>query len=633
MGNREPWRREGRTETSRAGRVPALDGTARPRGRGRPAVPLPVLLGARRLPRRQRLLHPFGLPDHEPAADPAARAGARTAADVLDAARPPAAARLARNAVRRHGVRRDRRDARPAAGAARRRVRRPRLRRQLALLPERPELRRPVPRAVAGAALLVARDRRAVLRRVPPRGCRDVVADASEVGAPPAPGARRAARRRHRRVGVARAACCTRATARRASTTAPTPAPPSCSSARSSRSSSPAASRRRARSSRRGRMLANVAGVARARADGVVVVDRAHRPPAGSTAAASRCTRCARRRSSAPRASTGRSHARCRGGRSPRSASISYGVYLYHWPIFLWLTPDRTGLAPAPLFAVRVAITLALAVASFVLLERPVLTGRFPPRCHRRRFVPALVTIPATVAAARRRPAARHGVAARAQHRVRVRERAPERAARRRAARHGVDPRARQAAHAAATDTAAPSDHAPSAAAGVGRRRLRRPDARARARAVGHADRPRRRRERRDPDVRARPHPRVPGAARWCRHAVRRAAPDWAEKWPQTIASFDPDVVIVQYAVWEVEPRKLPDGRLARPGDPAIDRWQLSEYQAAADILSTRGAPVAVGRQRVRGPAAPARASPTGSSTTGRSPRSRAHGRPCTCST
>ena len=27
---------------------------------------------------------------------------------------------------------------------------------------------------------------------------------------------------------------------------------------------------------------------------------------------------------------------------------ISYGVYLLHWPIFLWLTPERTGLSAVP---------------------------------------------------------------------------------------------------------------------------------------------------------------------------------------------------------------------------------------------------------------------------------------------
>src|SRR5205085_11489265 len=32
---------------------------------------------------------------------------------------------------------------------------------------------------------------------------------------------------------------------------------------------------------------------------------------------------------------------------------ISYGVYLVHWPIFLWLTPERTHLRAFPLFLLR----------------------------------------------------------------------------------------------------------------------------------------------------------------------------------------------------------------------------------------------------------------------------------------
>ncbi|MBL8775699.1 MAG: acyltransferase [Acidimicrobiales bacterium] len=51
---------------------------------------------------------------------------------------------------------------------------------------------------------------------------------------------------------------------------------------------------------------------------------------------------------------------------------ISYGVYLIHWPIFLWLTPERTGLALWPLFALRMAVTLGLAVVSYWYLEQPV---------------------------------------------------------------------------------------------------------------------------------------------------------------------------------------------------------------------------------------------------------------------
>ena len=54
---------------------------------------------------------------------------------------------------------------------------------------------------------------------------------------------------------------------------------------------------------------------------------------------------------------------------------VSYGVYLYHWPIYLWLTPYRTGLGTAALFAVRVALTLVLAIASYVWLEHPIRRG------------------------------------------------------------------------------------------------------------------------------------------------------------------------------------------------------------------------------------------------------------------
>ncbi|MEO6629784.1 MAG: acyltransferase, partial [Aquihabitans sp.] len=36
---------------------------------------------------------------------------------------------------------------------------------------------------------------------------------------------------------------------------------------------------------------------------------------------------------------------------------LSYGVYLYHWPIFLWLTEARTGLSVWPLLALRVGVT------------------------------------------------------------------------------------------------------------------------------------------------------------------------------------------------------------------------------------------------------------------------------------
>ncbi len=51
---------------------------------------------------------------------------------------------------------------------------------------------------------------------------------------------------------------------------------------------------------------------------------------------------------------------------------VSYGVYLYHWPIFLLLSPQRTGLDRWPLLAARLIVTAAVTVASYRWIEQPV---------------------------------------------------------------------------------------------------------------------------------------------------------------------------------------------------------------------------------------------------------------------
>jgi len=56
---------------------------------------------------------------------------------------------------------------------------------------------------------------------------------------------------------------------------------------------------------------------------------------------------------------------------------VSYGVYLWHWPVFLVLTPDRTGWEGHALFALRVAVTLAIAITSYLLIEQPFRRGAF----------------------------------------------------------------------------------------------------------------------------------------------------------------------------------------------------------------------------------------------------------------
>ncbi|MBN2622343.1 MAG: acyltransferase [Acidimicrobiales bacterium] len=55
--------------------------------------------------------------------------------------------------------------------------------------------------------------------------------------------------------------------------------------------------------------------------------------------------------------------------------AISYGVYLWHWPVIVYLTAERTPFDGAPLDLLRVLVTLGLAVVSYHLVERPIRRG------------------------------------------------------------------------------------------------------------------------------------------------------------------------------------------------------------------------------------------------------------------
>lgn len=72
---------------------------------------------------------------------------------------------------------------------------------------------------------------------------------------------------------------------------------------------------------------------------------------------------------------------------------ISYGVYLYHWPIYLVVDQDRTGLGTWPLTAVRITITVAVAAASYRFVEQPVRTGRWFQGRQARAALPAAAAL------------------------------------------------------------------------------------------------------------------------------------------------------------------------------------------------------------------------------------------------
>jgi len=74
---------------------------------------------------------------------------------------------------------------------------------------------------------------------------------------------------------------------------------------------------------------------------------------------------------------------------------VSYGIYLWHWPMITWLTPSRLGLEGIPLDVVRVGASLGLATLSYYLVERPIRHGT---SSNRRTVLVAAIAIIATAA-------------------------------------------------------------------------------------------------------------------------------------------------------------------------------------------------------------------------------------------
>jgi peptidoglycan/LPS O-acetylase OafA/YrhL len=72
---------------------------------------------------------------------------------------------------------------------------------------------------------------------------------------------------------------------------------------------------------------------------------------------------------------------------------ISYGVYLWHWPLFQFVNATHTGLAGPRLLAVRLLLTLVIPIVSFFAIEEPIRHGRWLRR------LPRLVPVGATAGA------------------------------------------------------------------------------------------------------------------------------------------------------------------------------------------------------------------------------------------
>lgn len=236
---------------------------------------------------------------------------------------------------------------------------------------------------------------------------------------------------------------------------------------------------------------------------------------------------------------------------------LSYGIYLVHWPLFLWLTPDRAGVDGAALLALRVAATLAAAVTSWHLVERRWL--RPTPRHHdtRSRRRPAAVLAIAAVAASVAAPLATADDFAAVEAAIDEAAVVPAPPGAVRVAFYG-DSTALLSSFATrewglASEELAVVRGSAELGCGIVHR--------------GEIDRA---------------------------GATTSFAPqcDWPRVWAEQLASR-PDVAVVQTGPADVADHRLPgDDAWRGPGDPTYDAALLAEMVAAVDVLSSRGATV-----------------------------------------
>ena len=78
----------------------------------------------------------------------------------------------------------------------------------------------------------------------------------------------------------------------------------------------------------------------------------------------------------------------------PGLGRVSYGIYLWHWPVIVVLSEERTGWSGLPLGLLWVAVTAALVTVSWLLIERPAPL----PTMARPQLAAAYVLVPLVIA-------------------------------------------------------------------------------------------------------------------------------------------------------------------------------------------------------------------------------------------
>jgi peptidoglycan/LPS O-acetylase OafA/YrhL len=250
-----------------------------------------------------------------------------------------------------------------------------------------------------------------------------------------------------------------------------------------------------------------------------------------------------------------------------RLGLISYGVYLVHWPIYSWLDAERTGLAPGSLrlLAVRLGVTLVVALASYLLIEKPIREGslgRVLPDAAQAWLLPASLAVVLTLIIATTN-GGRASIPTPAVY----------------------DPALRPPPSLSAD--VAPEDQlkvllvGDSVAFTLGDKGFEGEVAEANGlafwnQAILFCEL-------------------IPGAHRQDGE-VRGASDtcvDWERDWRRTVELWDPAISVLQLGAWEIFDREI-DGEWVEFGTPEYDEVLVPVLQRAVDALSSQGAPVVV---------------------------------------
>ena len=251
---------------------------------------------------------------------------------------------------------------------------------------------------------------------------------------------------------------------------------------------------------------------------------------------------------------------------------VSYGVYLYHWPIFLWLTPERTGLGRGGAFAVQLAAILAISAFSYVCLERPIRRGRF--RHDRRVLVAAPLAVAAVAFAA-----------------VGVTHNPTVRAASIRGP-HRPMPTVRDGGAGQYRIMIVGDSLAYDLGRALERWADETQDAVVWNQAVYGCGIARGGSRRFSFDIAPALVKQFEAILDDLEH-IPVACESWVDWWPIQVARFRPHVVLVLSGVWDLTDRRRPEwSRYRQPGDEVFDTWLRSEYEVAVDLLSADGARV-----------------------------------------